>query len=461
MDDTIEREIRSFGKDIFAGIGSEQPSTFNKEYWSSRLMEWSMTRPRFKINLFRLIDVLPTLPTAASVAAHIQEYLAADATEINSFLGWLFRLKKRPIRGRIASFITKKSVHNMSDSFIAGDTPERALPAIETMRTGGISFTVDLLGEYCVSEVEALAYLNRYLEVLSTFQKELPRFQKRWPLIEGHPGEASPICISVKLSALYSQCSILNYDKTVAVLSERLSIIMRKAREINAQVYVDAEDAGYNPMIYAAYKQVFGSDEFRTVAYPGIVVQAYAKEAQRIIEDLLAFAKQRGTPIAIRLVKGAYWDQETISAAQNHWPSPLFAHKESSDANFELLTRLLMDNHSLVLPAIASHNIRSLSHACCYAKAQGLTNKQFELQMLYGMAAPIANAFAKKGYLVRLYTPIGEILPGMGYLVRRLLENTSNESFLRHTFFEHDEIDSLLQKPTFKEPVDVQERSAA
>jgi RHH-type proline utilization regulon transcriptional repressor/proline dehydrogenase/delta 1-pyrroline-5-carboxylate dehydrogenase len=189
----------------------------------------------------------------------------------------------------------------------------------------------------------------------------------------------------------------------------------------------------------------------RDFPYPGIVVQAYSKSAGIILNDLITFAKSRQAPIAVRLVKGAYWDHETILSAQYGWPSPLFAKKESSDANYEALSRVLIDNHQHCLPAFGSHNVRSLSHAVCYATANGLSVKDYELQMLYGMAEPIAKAFAKKGYLVRLYVPLGEMLPGMGYLVRRLLENTSNESFLRHTFFDAQKVDELLKTPHLTE----------
>jgi RHH-type proline utilization regulon transcriptional repressor/proline dehydrogenase/delta 1-pyrroline-5-carboxylate dehydrogenase len=182
--------------------------------------------------------------------------------------------------------------------------------------------------------------------------------------------------------------------------------------------------------------------------YPGIVIQAYAKNAADRVGEMLAFAENRGAPIAIRLVKGAYWDMERVISAQNHWDFPLFEEKRLSDASYEHLSRVLLDNTHLCLPAFGSHNIRSLSHACCYAESKGLTNKDFEIQVLYGMAEPIAQAFANRGYLTRMYVPLGELLPGMGYLVRRLLENTSNESFLRHTFFEHSEIQKLLKDPS-------------
>ena len=176
------------------------------------------------------------------------------------------------------------------------------------------------------------------------------------------------------------------------------------------------------------------------------------------MHEMLEFARKRRSPIAVRLVKGAYWDYERVISQQNQWDFPLWSVKESSDACFEHLSRILLDNHDVCLPAFGSHNIRSLSHACCYAESKGLSSKNFEIQVLYGMAEPIANAFAKRGYLTRMYVPLGELLPGMGYLVRRLLENTSNESFLRHTFFDRDEISTLLAEPLFPQTKDLTEQ---
>jgi RHH-type transcriptional regulator, proline utilization regulon repressor / proline dehydrogenase / delta 1-pyrroline-5-carboxylate dehydrogenase len=212
-------------------------------------------------------------------------------------------------------------------------------------------------------------------------------------------------------------------------------------------MYVDAEDSGNNEIIYECFKRVFGSQEFQSMPYPGIVIQAYSRGSEGRVREMIEFARRRGSPIAIRLVKGAYWDYERVVSAQNDWEFPLWSHKESSDAHYERLSRLLIDNHTIVMPAFGSHNIRSLSHACCYAQARGLSPSDFEIQVLYGMAEPIADAFKARGYLVRMYVPLGEILPGMGYLVRRLLENTSNESFLKHTFFDADEVSDLLREP--------------
>jgi RHH-type proline utilization regulon transcriptional repressor/proline dehydrogenase/delta 1-pyrroline-5-carboxylate dehydrogenase len=449
--------IAELGSRIFRKMGSHRPSAFSLSKITNALMQWSIRDEHFKVNLFRLVDVLPQLRSAADVARHVRQYLRDDLSRVGSFgspllaslIRWGVDAPPHSLRAKLIAAQVKLSVEHMARSFIAGETPEAALVPLRRLRHQGLAFTVDLLGEFCLSEPEADAYMQRYVDALQVIGAASRVWPERHALVAQHPGEASPLCVSVKLTALYSQCHLLNEARSVSILSERLGVIVREARRHQAQVYVDAEDTANNPIIYQVFERVFGSREFRDVAYPGIVVQAYAKGAPSLIQRLLQFAEHRGAPIAVRLVKGAYWDQETTLAAQNNWPSPLYAHKQSSDACFEHLSRVLLDNSALVLPAIGSHNIRSLAHACTYAELVGVPKSGLELQVLYGMAEPIATAFSSEGYLVRVYAPIGDRLIGMGYLVRRLLENTSNESFLRHTFFDGSDLSRLLAEPTY------------
>ena len=458
LDPSLNSKIIDFGRRVFADLGDTNPSLLDPRYLNSVLMQWSMSQPEFKVNLFRLVDVLPTLTSNEAIAEHVREYLIPPANKLHPSLGWLISLCKNPLLANVAAFMVKQGVRQMANMFIAGSSPQAALPVLKRLRRDRYSFTVDLLGEFCVCEPEALEYLNRYLDAVETFGTTIPTWKEGQPLIEGHPGEMSPVCVSVKLSALYSQTGVLNFDRSVSVLSERLTEIARRVKKYGALMYVDAEDSGNNSIIYEAFKRVFSSQEFADMPFPGIVIQAYAKNSAERVDEMLAFARQRGAPIAIRLVKGAYWDFERVISAQNDWPFPLWSKKESSDAHYEHLSRVLLDNHAHCLPAFGSHNIRSLSHACCYAESIGLSNKQFEVQVLYGMAEPIAQAFMNRGYLVRMYVPLGELLPGMGYLVRRLLENTSNESFLRHTFFDENEVSTLLREPHLQ-PEDAGETS--
>ena len=167
----------------------------------------------------------------------------------------------------------------------------------------------------------------------------------------------------------------------------------------------------------------------------------FARHRERF-GDLIGWAKQRGRRIGIRLVKGAYWDSEVAWAQQKNWPVPVFLDKAETDANYERLSRLLLENHDVVDAAFGSHNLRSLAHAIVAAKHLGVPANGYEIQMLYGMAEPFRRAIIENGQRVRVYLPVGELLPGMSYLIRRLMENTSNTSFLRQTYADKKDIES-------------------
>ena len=162
---------------------------------------------------------------------------------------------------------------------------------------------------------------------------------------------------------------------------------------------------------------------------------------------LIKWAKARGRRITIRLIKGAYWDYETILAHQRGWPLPVFEQKPETDANYERLARLILENERFVNCAFGTHNVRSVAACMVLAEKLGVSKRSYEFQMLYGMAEPIKRALIKMGYRVRDYCPVGEVLPGMSYLVRRFLENTSNEGFLRAAFGEHASPRELLRDP--------------
>jgi RHH-type proline utilization regulon transcriptional repressor/proline dehydrogenase/delta 1-pyrroline-5-carboxylate dehydrogenase len=177
-----------------------------------------------------------------------------------------------------------------------------------------------------------------------------------------------------------------------------------------------------------------------------MTIQAYLRDSEQDAREIIAWLQQRGYPLTIRLVKGAYWDQETIKAAQKHWPQPVYHDKVATDANFEAITQLLLENHQYVYSAIGSHNVRSQSRAIAIAESLQVPRRRFEMQVLYGMGDKIAKALVDKGYRVRVYCPYGDLLPGMAYLIRRLLENTANSSFLRQNL-ENRPVEELLAPP--------------
>src|SRR5581483_5627982 len=215
-----------------------------------------------------------------------------------------------------------------------------------------------------------------------------------------------------------------------------------------AFVNFDMEQYSYKDVTLRIFRDILTEPEFRDWPHVGIAIQAYLRDTEDDLKHLLEWAKNtRRCPVWVRLVKGAYWDYETVIAAQHDWPVPVFTRKWESDANFEKLAEFLLANVEWLIPAFGSHNIRSMSRAMATAEALGVPRRRFEFQMLYGMADPIKEAIQSLGYRVRIYTPYGQLLPGMAYLVRRLLENSSNDSFLRQGFAEGLSEEVLLMNP--------------
>jgi proline dehydrogenase len=228
----------------------------------------------------------------------------------------------------------------------------------------------------------------------------------------------------------------------------RLRPLLARAREASAHLHIDMESVDSLETTLELVFELLGEDEFRKGPSVGLVLQAYLRDSPAELERVLewAAAAGRAQPLVIRLVKGAYWDHEIVEARQHGWSPPVFEVKAECDRNFEALTRRLVEARPLVRVAIASHNLRSVSHAIAYNREAGGGDADLELQVLRGLGDDLAHALASKGFRVRSYCPVGELVAGMAYLVRRLLENTSNESFL-HEQARGVDIETLLAAP--------------
>ncbi len=415
--------------------------------WDDRLLGWAMANPNLRVQLFRFIDCLPSLQSKAEIARHLQEYLGQAEVELPAALKGLLNFASADsMPGQIAATTVATAVEALAHKYIAGDTIQQVIKTVERLRKDRMGFTVDLLGEAVITEVEAQSYLDRYLELMD----QLSQAAQRWSTVEPVDrveGEDLPrVQVSVKLTAFYSQFDPLDEQGSQTQVSDRIRILLRRAQTLGAAVHFDMEQYQYKAVTLTILKQLLLEEEFRHRSDIGITLQAYLRDSRKDLVELIAWAKQRGTPVTVRLVKGAYWDQETIKAVQKDWPQPVFNDKTETDANFEAMTRLLLENHEFLYAAIGSHNVRSQAHAIAIAEALNIPRRRFELQVLYGMADKLARAIADKGYRVRVYCPYGELIPGMSYLIRRLLENTANSSFLRQNL-EDRPIEELLAAP--------------
>jgi RHH-type transcriptional regulator, proline utilization regulon repressor / proline dehydrogenase / delta 1-pyrroline-5-carboxylate dehydrogenase len=415
--------------------------------WDDKLLAWTMGNPGLRVQLFRFIDCLPALHSKAEIAHHMQEYLADESVELPNALKSLLNFTNPDsLPGQVAATTVSTAVETLAHKYISGEDIKQVIKTLEQLRKDKMTFTVDLLGEAVITEVEAQSYLDRYLEMM----EQLTEAAKRWSTVEildRAEGEELPrVQVSVKLTAFYSQFDPLDEAGSRERVMERARILLRRAGELGAAVHFDMEQYAYKDLTISILKQLLMEEEFRQRSDIGVTLQAYLRSGQEDLQGLIGWAKQRGKPITIRLVKGAYWDQETIKAAQKDWQQPVFDHKESTDANFEQMTRLLLENHEVLYAAIGSHNVRSQAYAMAIAQELNIPRRRIELQVLYGMADKLAKALVAQGYRVRVYCPYGDLIPGMAYLIRRLLENTANSSFLRQNLEERP-VEELLVAP--------------
>ena len=451
MDSSVlDTRITDRGKEFFASISGEAPSIFNKGWWTGKVMDWSMKNDNFKVQLFRFVDVLPYLNTSESLSRHIDEYFAGEGQDVPSVLKWGAGALGSGLAGKLAAGLVAKTIRSniegMAKQFIIGENTSDAIKNLKKIRKDGFAFTVDILGEATVSEIESEAYLREYMELLAALNGEYTK----WPALGGGDldwGHAPRVNVSVKPTALFSQASPRDFEGSVQGIYNRLAVILRKVREMNGFMRIDMEQYKFKDITLEVYRRLRDSDEFRDYPHLGIVLQAYLKDTDRDLADLLAWARTKKLPISVRLVKGAYWDSETVIAKQNGWDIPVWTIKAESDAAYERQARLILENQDICHFGCASHNIRTISAVMEMAKALNVPETRYEFQVLYGMAEPVRKGLLNVAKRVRLYAPYGDLLPGMAYLVRRLLENTANESFLRQSFAEEAEVGRLLENP--------------
>jgi len=344
-----EERVRAIGLELFEGIRRESGGVLSPERWMETLLERSLGDEDAKLQLFRFIDVLPALATRREIGRHLREYFDGrpapfpallHAARVIARVGW-------PGEAAVGTTLTI-AVRGLARRFIAGSTPAEAIRAARRARRAGLAFTLDVLGEACVSEEEAEAYERRYIELVEHLGREAARWQADARLDRAPWGELPRVNISVKLSALYSHLDPIDPDGSAAGVVPRLRRIVAAARTHGAHIQVDMEERRLKDLTIAIFRALCEEPEIRDYRHVGLVLQAYLRDTERDATDLVDWARSRGTPVTVRLVKGAYWDYETAHAALEGWPVPVFEHKAETDASFERLTRFFLAHADVV-----------------------------------------------------------------------------------------------------------------
>ncbi|MGK7874081.1 MAG: L-glutamate gamma-semialdehyde dehydrogenase [Xenococcaceae cyanobacterium] len=447
---TYEAKTQEIAKQLLEAM-REKPSLFaqmrDQMRWDDKLLAWAMSNPGLRVQLFRFIDCLPSLQSNPEIARHLQQYLGEESVELPSALKAILNFTDpNSPPAQLAAATIAKAVEALAHKYIAGENIQQGIKTIERLRKQKMTFTIDLLGEAVITETEAQSYLQGYLDLM----EQLTQQGEKWSRVEeidAADGEFLPqVQVSVKLTAFYSQFDPIDPEGSKEKVCDRIRILLRRAKELGAAIHFDIEQYVYKDLTLSILKELLMEEEFRSRTDVGMTLQAYLRDSEQDLRDLIDWAKQRGYPLTLRLVKGAYWDQETIKSIQHHWPVPVYNDKAATDANFERMTQLLLENHEYLHAAIASHNVRSQALAIAIAENLNIPRRRFEMQVLYGMGEQLGKALLKRGHRVRVYSPYGKLLPGMAYLIRRLLENTANTSFLRQNLEERP-IEELIAPP--------------
>ena len=418
-----------------------------------KLADWAMRDQAFKVQLFRFVDTFPVLSDSELVHRHITEYLAEppapgmDKPELPPGMGLGLKaggLMKGTMSKTLAGQITA-----MAKRYIAGTDAVSAIPLLRKRWDEGIAFSVDLLGEACLSEPEASDYRRRYLDLINTLAQEVQSWPANERLESDHLGAIPRANVSIKVSSLVAQFEPLDFDGSLDRCFESLKPLLEAAAKQNVLINFDVEQAALKELNLALFVRCCEQIDFPA----GLAMQAYLRSGDDDAQRIIDWAGKLGREVTVRLVKGAYWDYEVIHAQEQGWPCPVWTRKRDSDACFERMATRFIE-HTPTKPgqggvklALGSHNLRSIAASMTAIRDRGLPPTALELQMLYGMGNGPKHAALDQNLRLREYVPIGEMIPGMAYLVRRLLENTSNESWLMKGFDRELDVDALFASP--------------
>ena len=429
-DAAIDAEILTIGRELAEAFPA--PSRNPLKVIDDKAMDFASQDAELKAALFRFVDVVPACRSLDDLARHLTAFLE-EVDEQPPTIAMAMRMgNTKPGRTALGA-AAATGVRRMAHRFIVGEDPTDAIPVLKQLWKKDVTATVDLLGEATVTEAEADRYAQRCATALDQLAAAYAPFPQKPHLESDTCGPLPRANLSVKVSALTPLLRPDAPQRGKDDAAPRLRELLREAKRLDAHLHIDMESLDTREAVTDLVLELLSEPEFKDGPSAGVVLQAYLRDAPELCERIVAWSEEarRAHPLVVRLVKGAYWDHEIVEARQHGWESPVFEHKAESDRTFEQLTLTLLEHRPHVRVAIASHNLRSVAHAIARNRRLGGDPRDLEFQVLRGLGDELQDALAKKNLRVRTYCPVGDLVAGMAYLVRRLLENTANDSFLQ------------------------------
>ena len=438
----VEERTQELGRQLYENARRYRPSL------GERLQDWLMVQlakdAHLQNRVLRFLDVLAALDfdrNGTHVATIFREYFQGPFRHSSPAIRGLLSLgRSRVVPNRVLAGTSRWGTRAVASRFIAGNGEEDVQKTCSYLERHGRLPSFDILGEQVLSLDEATGYQNRYLRLadhLGNHPLAGTRTQSGVPSLQ----------MSIKLSALTEDFNFADPTGTLQRVRGPLEMILEKCVSRGIGLTVDMEESEYFELTWYVFCRIFAPETpWGGWDGAGIVLQAYHVDAGRHLRTYLEFAQRRQVPFQVRLVKGAYWDYEVIKANEFGWPMPVFQQKPQTDWTYERLLVALLEHNETVNTAVASHNIRSHAYAEALREALGLPPQTLEHQTLFRTAEGISRAITSMGWSNRDYVPVGELIPGMAYLVRRVLENTSQVGVLMQNRMK-DDVEELLRPP--------------
>ena len=337
-------------------------------------------------------------------------------------------LAVRVLPARMVGAVVDRAVGLMAARFIVADTPAEVTARFADLERLGRDASLDQLGELVLTQQEADRYADAVIRLIDLAAAHYSSSAAQRIVNEAGIPRAQ---VSVKLSALSTHFNPVDPEMTAVEMCQRLRRILHHAKRRGAFLCFDAEHYAYRDLSLQIPAAVLAAtpdlDDFGDF---GFVVQAYLKDAVPFVERVAALAHQRGHRIQVRLVKGAYWDAETAEAEAHDVPAPTFRNKAETDIHFQQLVLVILERSDALALAVGSHNLREHAFAETVRAQLYPDAPVIEHQVLHQMTEGVARALAAAGWVTRDYVPVGDLVPGIAYLVRRILENASQVGIL-------------------------------
>ncbi len=347
--------------------------------------------------------------------------------------GFLDRMTKKMGEPMIRAAM-QKAMRIMGHQFVLGETIEEASRNSQSYRNKGYTYSFDMLGEAAITHKDAEKYFNDYLHAIKSTASI--------KVAEGMPKPS----VSIKLSALHPRYEATQEAQVLGLLRQRCLLLIEAAREVNVDLSIDAEEADRLEISLKLFESLYRDATTAGWDGLGLVVQGYSKRAIAIFAWLARLSTEVGDRIPLRLVKGAYWDTEIKMAQQTGLSGyPVWTRKEGTDTAYLACARFLLADHlrGLIWPQFATHNAHTLATVMTMS-----THKEFEFQRLHGMGDALYDHILQTYKIpVRIYAPVGAHQDLLPYLVRRLLENGANSSFVHQLLDKSYPIDKLTVHP--------------